>query len=135
MSRENIQVCQEMLEAFGRRDWARAFEPVDPEIEMDTTRAPLEGLAGVYRGREEVAGFWLQWLEAWGEQEFDAELIDAGDQVVMWVAGHQLRGRRSGIEVDIPPYGWVAELRDGKIVRSTMFMDREEALEAAGLSR
>ena len=136
MSRENIQVCREMLEAFRSRDWAGAFEPVDPDIEMDTTRAPLAGLAGVYRGQEEVAAFWAQWLDAWGEQDLgEPEFIDAGDTVVMWMAMHHLLGRGSGIPIDFPPYAWVSELRDGKVVRATLFMDRDEAIAAAGLSR
>jgi ketosteroid isomerase-like protein len=60
-------------------------------------------------------------------------LIDAGDQVVMWTTGHQLQGRGSGAEVSIPPYAWVMTLRDEKVVRATMYMDKGEALEAAGM--
>ena len=112
-----------------------AFEPVDPNIEMDTTRTPIQGLDRVYKGREEVAGFWAEWLEAWGEQRIeDPELIDARDRVVMWTTGHRIQGRGSGIEVSIPPYAWVMTLRDGRIVQATMYMEKDEALEAAGLS-
>ncbi len=136
MSEENVEIVRRMFAAFRDGDWAAAFEPVDPTIEMDTTRSPLEGLDRVYKGREEVAGFWREWLEAWGGQQIeDPELIDAGDdKVVLWTTGHQVRGRGSGIEVSIPPYAWVTTLRDGRIVQGTMYMDRAEALEAAGLS-
>jgi ketosteroid isomerase-like protein len=135
MSQENVEITRRMWIAFRDRDWAAAFEPVHPNMVMDTTRSPVKGLDRVYKGREEVAGFWLEWLEAWGAQRFeDPEFIDAGDHVVMWATGHRVRGRGSGIEVEIPPYAWVATLRDGKVVRGVMYMDRDEALEAAGLS-
>ncbi len=136
MSEENVEIVRRMFAAFRDGDWAAAFEPVDPSIEMDTTRAPIEDLDRVYKGREEVGGMWLEWLEAWGGQQIeDPELIDAGDdKVVLWTTGHQLQGRGSGIEVSIPPYAWVTTLRDGRIVQGTMYMDRAEALEAAGLS-
>src|SRR3954453_5946035 len=104
MSRENVEIGRRMWEAFRNRDWVAAFEPADPEIEMDTTRVPLAGLDRVYKGREEVAGFWSEWLEAWGEQHYeDPEFIDAGDQVIFWVTTHDLRGRGSGVEVQMPP--------------------------------
>jgi len=135
MSEENVEVVRRMFEAFRRRDWAAAGEPVHPEIEMDTTRSPLAGLDHVYKGREEVARFWREWLEAWGPQQIEEpELKGAGDKVLMWTTSHQIQGRGSGIEVSIPPYAWVMTLRDGKIVEATMYMHKREALEAAGLS-
>ena len=61
-------------------------------------------------------------------------MIDAGDQVIFWVEAHGLRGRSSGIEVQMPPYAWLMTLRDRKIVRATLYTEKAEALEAAGLS-
>jgi ketosteroid isomerase-like protein len=134
MSEENVGIVRRQFEAFRRRDWAATGEPLHPDIEMDTTHSPLPGLDRVYKGREEVARFWREWLEAWGPQQIeDPELIDAGDKVLMWMTSHQIQGRGSGIEVSMPPYAWVTTLRDGKIVEATMYMDKGEALEAAGL--
>ena len=131
-------IARSVLRAYGaanRRDFDLLILPLDPNIEMDTTRSPMHGLDRVYKGREEVAGFWVEWLEAWGEQRIeDPELIDARDRVVMWTTGHRIQGRGSGVEVSIPPYAWVMTLRDGRIVQATMYMEKEEALKAAGLS-
>jgi ketosteroid isomerase-like protein len=135
MSQKNVEVVRRMWMAFKERDWAAAFSPVHPRIEMDTTRAPLAGLARVYKGREEVARFWREWLEAWGEQQIETpELIDGGDEVLMWTKGHRVQGRGSGVEVSMPPYAWLMTINDGEIVRAVMYMDKAEALEAAGLS-
>ncbi len=134
MSRENVEIVRRVAVAFRDGDWAAAAAPLHPDMEMDTTRAPVSGLAGVYKGLEAVASHWAEWLEAWGAQDYDdPEFIDAGDQVVAWFTGHRLRGRGSSVEVGMPPYAWVAKVREGRIVQSTMYMDEAEALEAVGL--
>ena len=137
MSEKNVEIVRRMNDAFKRGDWAAATEPLHPAIEIDTTRSPFAakiGLNRVSKGLEEVTRFWGEWLEAWGDQDWEEELIDAGDEVVMYATGHQLRGRGSGVAVSIPPYAWVYALRDGKVVRSTFYPDKDKALEAAGLS-
>ena len=48
-------------------------------------------------------------------------------------ARHRGRGRESGVTVDARFYE-VYTLRDGRIVRADEFSERQEALEAAGLS-
>ena len=60
------------------------------------------------------------------------ELIDAGDKVAAEVLS-QLRGKASGATVAWS-YWQVATIRNGKWVRAEWFIDRAEALEAAGLS-
>ena len=108
MSRESVEIVRRMSHAFRNADWAGAAEPLHPDIEMDTTRAPISELAGVYTGREEDAGFWLGWLDAWGAQDYDdPEFIDAGDQVLSWVTGHHLRGGAAGSRLASPLMrGW-----------------------------
>jgi ketosteroid isomerase-like protein len=60
------------------------------------------------------------------------ELIDAGEQVISVVTRHA-RGRASGVEVE-RPFALLWTLREGKVIRVVWFLDRAEALEAAGLS-
>jgi ketosteroid isomerase-like protein len=59
------------------------------------------------------------------------EFIDAGDQVFVTVR-YTGRGRSSGIEFDTRAFE-VLTVRDGKIVDKLEFLERSEALEAAGL--
>ena len=35
----------------------------------------------------------------------------------------------------MPPYGWVVSLRDGKLVKTTFYLDKGDALEAVGLRK
>ena len=70
------------------------------------------------------------WNEA-GESLRD-ELLPAGDLVVS-LGGVRMRGALSGASAVQNGCG-VWELRERRIVRVRMYFDREEALEAAGLS-
>ena len=134
-----MQAVRKVAEAFRTGDpntaWTAALAVLDPEMEMDMTRLPVPGLAGVYTGLEDVAGFWRAWLDAWGSLgEFeDMEIVEAGDQIVFWTTRQTMSGKGSGIAIDMPEYAWTATLRDGRIVKATIFMSRKEAFEAAGL--
>jgi ketosteroid isomerase-like protein len=134
MSQENVDVVRRLDAGFLDQDWPRVLALVHPDVEMDATRSPITGLDGLHRGLEECGRFWNRWYEAWDSVTWeDPEYIDAGEKVVMWNAGQKLRGRGSGIEVELPEYGWVQTIRDRKVVQATLFMERSEALEAAGL--
>jgi ketosteroid isomerase-like protein len=58
--------------------------------------------------------------------------FDAGDQVVVFVRW-RARGTSSGAELEMRP-GQVFTLRDGKIAKQEVYLERSDALEAAGLS-
>jgi ketosteroid isomerase-like protein len=140
MSEENVEVVRRLTGLIREDDlaaaWTAAAEVLHPEIEMDTTRVPAPGLDRICKGPDEVARWWLDWLEAWGSlgRFEDPEIIDSGDQVFHWITQHELRGKGSGVEVKMPEYGWVVTVRDQQVVRATLYMDKAEALEAAGLS-
>ena len=116
MSQENVEVVRAAQEAMVAGDIETALEYLDPEIEWHGTVGGLDEGA-VYRGRDEVVqGF-----------------IDApGDEVVVFF--HEVaRGRESGVVVETDT-GTVNTVRGGRIVRVRGFMDRDEALRAAGLA-
>jgi ketosteroid isomerase-like protein len=76
----------------------------------------------------------MKMIDAWDPIPVDdAELIDAGPDKVLIHQRTDFRGRESGVEIEFE-YWIVTTIRDGKIVRGQWFVDRAEALEAAGLS-
>ena len=86
----------------------------------------------VTRGLLGFAESWRDWLEPWSSYYIEAEeFIDAGDEVVS-LTRVRARTTRDAVAVEHRP-GAVWSLRDSKIVRRR-FSDRDEALEAAGLS-
>ncbi len=130
-----MEIVRRMVRAFEERDPAAANEPLDPKVELDASRSPIEDIRGSYEGLEGLTDFWRRWLSAWKTVEVgELELFDGGDKVLGWFTGQRNFGRHSGIEVANPPYGWLYTFRGDKIVRTTLYMDKAEALKAAGLS-
>ncbi len=132
MSQENVESVQRAIDAFNRRDADALLEEADPGIVQDWSRSV--GLdRGILRGVDEVRGFLESWWDAFDESALVVdELIDAGDQVVGVFHGRQ-RGRGSGVVVDGPGSALVWGFRDGKVVSTTLYPDRAEALAAVGL--
>jgi ketosteroid isomerase-like protein len=131
MSQENVEVVRRMLDAFNSGDFEASLAFLDENVEWhDPPDVPG---AAVHRGPEEVRSWFARWLGAWEVYTAEAEeLIDAGDHVV--VVHHEWgRGKGSGIEVDNRSAN-LFDLREGKVVRRRPFPDRDQALEAVGLS-
>ncbi|MGH2926468.1 MAG: nuclear transport factor 2 family protein [Solirubrobacterales bacterium] len=131
MSQENVEVVRAANEAFLGGDVAAALESLDPEIEWHGTVGGIDE-GRVYHGREAVVQGFADYFEVWERIEMRAEeYIDAGDEVVVY--HHEVaKGRESGVVVETDT-GTVQTVRDGRIVRVRSFMDRAQALEAAGL--
>jgi ketosteroid isomerase-like protein len=112
---------------------SRMAEFWDPEVEYDMSESPWFDIGGVYRGTEAVRQLWRQWLAAWGTLQFDYELVDAGDRVVV-LLDTRTRGRSTGIEVPLGNSAFVTTFRDGLIVHNKLYMSHSEALAAVGQS-
>ena len=106
---------------------------LDPQIEWHATVGGIDE-GRIARGHEEVVQAFIDYFEVWERMEMRADkFIDAGedDVVVFW---HEVaKGRESGVVVETDT-GTVQTVRDGKIIRVRSYMDRADALEAAGLS-
>ncbi len=112
----------------------QVLELADPEIVADWSRS--RGLGqGVYRGRAEVQGFLTGLLDVFDDIEFfHDEFIKAGGGSVIRVGGIRARGKGSGTPFSAKG-AQVFEFDGDVITRVTLYQDREEALEAAGLER
>ncbi len=136
MSQENVELVRTVNEAHDRGDFATVFAAYDPEIEWTVGRLGAVGLDfdPSYVGKDGVRSFWKAWLSAWETTSFDyEEFIDAGEHVVV-VMSQRVRGRSSGVELELTSYAQVWTVRDSKLVRSEFFPSRAEALEAVGLA-
>jgi len=76
---------------------------------------------------------WRDWLEPWERYYIEVEeFIDAGDEVVS-LSRVLAKTTREAVAVEHRPAA-VWSVREDKIVRVRFYLEREEALEAAGLS-
>jgi ketosteroid isomerase-like protein len=131
MSQENVELVRSLFAAFSARDLKAASRVLHPEVEIRPSI--VGGPEGVtYRGVDGNATFWAEIDSAWAEFTIDPkEFRDLGDQVL--VLGNAFaRGRESGVAVE-QQGAWLAQVRDGQIVRFRSFSDQREALEAAEL--
>ncbi len=103
----------------------------DPDVEWHN--APELPGATVHRGIDAMMADIRTQAEAWEERRFEpVELIETGEGAVMFLRV-TARGRSSGATVDLM-VAHVLTIRDGKVVRVRAFIDREQALRAAGVA-
>jgi ketosteroid isomerase-like protein len=133
MSQENVEIVRKAFESFLGGDLEKAKQLVDPQVEFHGTVGGLEEGRVAYGLPQAVRTFWGEEdLEAWNERRLEAEeFIDAGDDVVVLLHEYR-RGRRSGIELETDT-AVVCAVSGGRVVRIQGYMERHEALEAAGL--
>jgi len=93
---------------------------------------PVEEIDAIL-GHEALIEYWERWLGAWSSFRVEAEeFIDAGEQLVA-AAATRGRGRTSGVEIR-QRFFHVFEMHKGKILRQLESLDRDAALQVAGLS-
>ena len=133
MSQENVKLATRFVEQMSQGGFEAVWGLLDPDLEWETS--PNLPDAGVYSGRERVRAFIEdQWDVVWGGiPRIDIErTFDCGDDVLLFtrVRGH---GSHTGIPLDVQ-IAQLVTIQGGKALRVKVFPDRDEALEAAGLS-
>jgi ketosteroid isomerase-like protein len=137
MSKENVEIVREAMDAYNLGDkdgWAKFMDP-----ELETFPVPEFPEPGPLIGPGAAWDFYQQFGDTMTASKLyetagfeTAELIDAGERVVA-CQRTPLRGRGSVDEMEVKLWG-VHTFDQGRWVRTQWFWDRDEALEAAGLS-
>ena len=130
MSQENVEIVKASIDAVNRGDWDAMLKDAAPGFEYDFSRAvgPWRGVFGVDQARR----LWEQFAASWESFRVEPhEFIEVGDHVVVPGTGHMVG--RDGIEVVVRTTN-VSTIRNGAIERMVMYQEREDALEAVGLS-
>jgi ketosteroid isomerase-like protein len=132
MSQENVEVVRRSFQAFAEGGLDAMAEFWDPDIEWRAAEGAIDDV-GEMHGPEAVRRYMQDWFDMFDDLTVVAEeLVDAGDDRVVAVQRVTGRAKVSGIETEIR-FSVVYTLRDGKIVQGREYMDKEQALEAAGL--
>ena len=130
MSRGNVEVMREGIDAWNRNDrdeWLAVFAP---DAEWHTSGRFAD--RGVYRGREALARYWAEFREDVEELSTSVSEIRAIDDKVLVAATATGRGRRSKAGFEVPVW-FVTTFRDRLVVRVETHDDPEQALQAVGL--
>jgi ketosteroid isomerase-like protein len=130
MTQQNADALRDALEAFNRGDRAEFLahshaDAVNVPPADWPENAPIRGAEGIW-------DFYVDAIKAWDGASFHwGELIDpAAPETIVANQRAELRGKMSGAEV-IWTYWVVFRFRDGKVVHSAWFGERDEALRAA----
>jgi ketosteroid isomerase-like protein len=110
-----------------------AFES-DFETEFISKQGgPIRPSARGIRGFQGFVEGWLDWLEPWESYVIDVDgFIDAGDEVVSLVRIKARIGPGAVPVEHCPAAVW--SFRAGKVASVRFYLERDEALKAAGLS-
>jgi len=129
---ENLDLVRSIYADWERGDFSR-IDWAHPEIVFESTGFDFRAATGVV----EMGQRWREWMSAWERYRTEAEeirqLSDGRVLVLMWHCG---RGKASGVGIDEmkTPGANVFAIRDGKVVRLSLFWDREDALAGLGLT-
>ena len=120
----------------------KQLEPfVSPELEtvLDPRHAPMgipttHNRAGRLVGIEGFIAVWREWASAWESWVVTPnDFIAVGDERVLIPMEIKGRSRTQQVEFSVEGANLVT-IREGRLTRVELFFQREEALEAAGLS-
>ena len=144
MSRENVDLVRRLYAADG--PFALPLSPEDERVLLDRlfgefyddrveVRMPPDYPEGeqFLRGREGMARLLAMLRDSWTEFRFEPErFIDAGQQVMVFIRV-AARGGSSGLAAE-QRTAHVWAVRDGRLSSIQIYRDREQAVEALGLS-
>jgi ketosteroid isomerase-like protein len=131
MAEQAADSLRRTIEAFGTGGTEAALRHLHPEI---LWLAPPEWLEErMYRGHEGVRELASYWLQQFDDYRLDLErVIDLGDGRAVALLYQRGRIKESGDAIE-HAIGYVAEARDGKLIRVDVYFSWEDTLAAAGL--
>jgi ketosteroid isomerase-like protein len=132
MSQENVEIVRRSIAAFNAGDFEAALLNVHPDVEWLTNPAAPD--MGLFRGHDGLRRLAAMLEDVLGEVRMEPdEFLDVDDHVVVLGRLHVV-GATSGVATD-SYRAWVYTLREGDIIRQLTYVERAQALEAAGLSQ
>jgi ketosteroid isomerase-like protein len=132
MLQENVEIVRRIMRCFADGDIESALSDIHPQATLDWSNSNAPD-RGVYTGHAAWRAFVRARDDALGDRRFDSvELLTPADDTVVLIGRVQERGRASGVEVESRGAA-VWTLREGKIIRFTIYQSSDEALKAAGL--
>lgn len=132
MSQGNVEIAKQVIDAFNRRDVEGFFALAVPDFEwLPAMGGAAEGSG--YQGRDGIEKYLVDIADTWEEYRvFAEEFRDLDDRVLM-LGRIEGRGRGSRARIESPT-GTIFGFLNGKTSSVRTYLDRGEALRAAGLS-
>ena len=130
MSRENVELYRQGIDAFNRRDLDAFLALAHPDVVGVSRVLAIEG--GSYRGYEGTREWWNNLLDVF--PDFTIEVISVRDAGQLTVSELRTGAHGEGSAAPLEELIWqVSEWRDGQVVRWQIYESERDALQAAGL--
>ena len=130
MSEEDLEIVRRSFDAWNEGDLGAVRDCYTEDVVIHT---PITEFGRTFEGDDPLGRWVAEMRETWAETSWAVERIFEGDGVIVSFYRSISTGRKSGIEV-VRDLTAVFGIRDGLIASERVFLDRDEALEAAGLS-
>jgi len=132
VSSGNVEIVRATYEAFNHEGRERMLEFLHPEIEWDESDLPARR-PGIYHGHDGIVTLLEENAALWENICIAIDDIAEGrdDRVIAFIRAKG-RGRNTGVDVELAS-AQVWTIRDGMAVHVRLYLDREEALHAAGV--
>lgn len=129
---ENLDLVRSIFADWERGDFTSS-EWAHPDLELVIADGPDPGH---WMGLPASAEAWRGLLSAWENMRSEAEEYrEMDDERVLVLAHFSGHGRRSGLDLDQMAVRGAAlfQVRDGKVIRHVVYLDRERAFADLGL--
>ena len=132
MSEENVELVRSSLLGWNDRGVAAFVENVAPDVEF---RPPKESMEpGIYRGPDGMRTYFDRVGEMFEVQDVESvDMVDVDDTHVIAVLKVFVSTPHFAGEVEMN-WAFVYTIENGLVTRAEGFTDKQQALEAAGLS-
>ena len=131
MAQANVEIVRRLIEAWSAHDREAMAKYLHPDAVFHSAITNVVG--ETFYGRDQILGVFDRWEQEWSAIRWEVdEYIDVDETRVVILHRVIATGRTSGIESE-RELGGLIELRDGVVVSQWIYLDRNEALKAAGL--
>ena len=121
----NVRVVEGMFSSLSRGDIPGVLDRLSDDVEWRIAGPAELPVAGVHRGRDEVARFFRDFGQAAEFEVFEPrEYLAKGDKVI--VLGHERQRLRATGRVVETDWAMVFVLRDGRITRFRNYVDSRD---------
>jgi ketosteroid isomerase-like protein len=130
VAEENVRLVERAIAAINARDIEGYLACCTEDVKLET---PVAAVGGVFEGIDGIRRYFADIEEAGPDFRIELDGVEEVDSKRMIAfLGFSSTGRASGIPLAAPLTN-VYDLVDGKIGHVRIFVDRHEALKAAGL--
>jgi ketosteroid isomerase-like protein len=132
MSQENVEMVRSSILGWNDRGVDALVEIVAPDAEFHPPKESFE--PGIYRGPDGVRTYYERTGETFKERRLESvDMIKVDDTRVIAVVKAFATTPHFATEVEMN-WAWLVTIENGLVTRTETFTDRQQALEAAGLS-